>query len=172
MRLSTRKCGCPHGCDRACDSLGRCPYCHNGGRGCPDFFKPNPKHKIPAMLLAAIFAVTILSACGNGDTIPMATAVAIEDTPAPEGVKVPSGILHCPVCLETDLEQVGEIHEWTTGESNFRAYWDTEGELIFGGSKDTHQWINYRCVNDHLFHTSCNIPHPHCVALLGSWEDR
>ena len=31
-------CGCPHGCGRKCDEQGRCPFCWNGGKGCPVLF--------------------------------------------------------------------------------------------------------------------------------------
>ena len=31
-------CGCPHGCKRECDDQARCPFCWNGGRGCPVLF--------------------------------------------------------------------------------------------------------------------------------------
>jgi len=36
--LRTGSCGCPHGCGRPCDELGRCPFCWNDGNGCPVLF--------------------------------------------------------------------------------------------------------------------------------------
>ena len=130
------------------------------------------------MLSAVIFAVAMLSACGDygnahqdADTTPVEVAVVSEGTPAPEGVKVPRGILHCPVCLEIDLGQVGKTKEWAT-DSSSRKYWNTEGKLIYKSQSEVHQWTNYRCVNEHLFYASCNITDPVCIVYLGSWNNR
>ena len=124
------------------------------------------------ILLAVIFAVAMLflPACGDG-----VTAAPKHEDVAMAGLL--EDVSHCPVCLETDVEQVSEkqVREskgWIDREPPVRRkYWGTGHQRTFFLElpvRDPTRWTNYRCVNGPPFRMECDFT-PICVVYLG-WK--
>ena len=76
--------------------------------------------------------------------------------------------LHCPVCLETQLEIQGEPYLWT---SSPREIWGRSGNR-FTFAANRYITTTYECVRGHGFEEICNLDDPNCIVKLTRGRQR